>query len=65
MKKNPVLWLVLMIAVVGWNLYSILGPHDEAPSQTLLILEWVLVGCGVAGLIAVAIQLGQERKGRG
>jgi len=62
MKKSPGLWLVLMIAVIGYNLYSIFGPHNEEPSQTLLILEWILVGCGVAGLIAVGVQLGQQKK---
>ncbi len=61
MGKNRGLWIVLMLAVIGWNLYSILGPHEEAPSQTLLILEWILVVCGAAGLIGVLIRPAQEK----
>lgn len=65
MRKNRGLWIVVMLAVIGWNLYSILGPHDEAPSQTLVILQWILVLCGVAGLIGVLMQPAQQKSGDG
>ena len=64
-NKNPGLWAVLLLVVVGWNLYDILGPQDEAPSQTLLILKWVLVACGVAGLIGAVAQLMQQKNREG
>jgi hypothetical protein len=60
-KKNPGLWIVILIAVIGWNLYDIVGPHDEAPSQGVLILNWVLLVCGVAGLVGAMMQLAQKR----
>ncbi|HXC26776.1 MAG TPA: hypothetical protein VNV38_02395 [Stellaceae bacterium] len=65
MYKNPGLWLVVMIVVVGYNLYGIFGPQDEAPSQGLLILNWVLIVCGVAGLIGAGIQLTQHKNREG
>jgi hypothetical protein len=60
-NKNPGLWIVISLAVIGWNLYGILGPHDEGPSQTLLILKWILVVCGVVALIAAVLQLGRQK----
>jgi hypothetical protein len=63
MKKNPALWIVILIAVIGWNLYDIVGPHDEAPSQGVLILSWVALVCGVAGLVGAVMQLAQNRRG--
>jgi hypothetical protein len=65
MSKNPALWIALMIAVVGYNLYGIVGPRDEAPSQGLLILNWVLLLCGVAGLIGAVMQLVQQKNREG
>lgn len=61
MNKNPTLWVVVMIAVIGYNLYGIVGPHDEAPSQGLLILNWVLMICGIAGLAGVVLQLVKQK----
>jgi hypothetical protein len=62
MKKNPGLWLVILIIVVGWNLYEIVGPHDEAPSQGVLVLNWVALVCAAAGLIGVVMQIVQQNK---
>ncbi len=45
MNKNPGLWVVILAAVVVWNLYEIFGPQDEAPPPGCLILNWVLVVC--------------------
>lgn len=61
MNKNPGLWIVVLIAVIGINLYDIVGPHDEAPSQTMMILNWVLLAGGVAGLIGAVMQLAQRK----
>jgi hypothetical protein len=65
MTKNPGLWIVVLIAVVGWNLYGIVGPHDEAPNQGVVILNWVLMICGIAGLIGVVMQLVQQKNREG
>ena len=65
MSKNPGLWIVVLIAVVGWNLYGVVGPHDEAPSQGVLILNWVLIICGVAGLIGAVMQFVRQTNREG
>jgi hypothetical protein len=62
MNKNPGLWIVIMLAVTGWNLYDIFSPQSEAPPQSIVILNWVLVVCGVAGLIGAVMQLAQQKK---
>ena len=49
MFKNPVTNLVVGIVVVLWALYSLFGPHEEAQSQGVIILETVLLICAVAG----------------
>lgn len=64
-NKNPGLWIVILLAVVGWNLYEIFGPQTEAPPQSIVILNWVLVVCGVAGLIGAVMQLVQRKSGEG
>ena len=61
MSKNPRLWIAVLLAVVALNLYDIVGPHDEAPSQGLLILNWVLMICGIAGLVGAVMQLVQQK----
>jgi hypothetical protein len=62
-NKNPGLWIVILLAVVGWNLYEIFGPQPEAPPQSIVILNWVLVACGVAGLIGAVMQFAKNREG--
>jgi hypothetical protein len=59
--KNPGLWIVILLAVTGYNLYDLFGPQPEAPPQSLVILNWVLVVCGVAGLIGAVVQFAQKR----
>jgi hypothetical protein len=61
MKKNPGLWIVILLAVIGWNLYELFGPQDETPPQSIVILNWLLVACGVAGLIGAVMQLVKNR----
>jgi hypothetical protein len=56
MKKNPGLWIVILLVVVGYNLYDVIGPHDEAPSQGVLILNWIALVCGAAGLVGALMQ---------
>ncbi|HTZ38395.1 MAG TPA: hypothetical protein VMB84_20385 [Stellaceae bacterium] len=65
MNKNPGLWIVILIAVVGWNLYEIFGPQSEAPPQSIVILDWVLVVCGAAGLVGAVLQLARQKNGEG
>lgn len=62
-NKNPGLWIVILLVVVGWNLYEIFGPQMETPPQSIVILNWVLVGCGIAGLIGAVLQLMKNREG--
>jgi hypothetical protein len=62
MSKNPGLWIVILLAVVGWNLYDIFGPQQETPPTSVMVLNWVLVICGVAGLIGAVMQFVQQKK---
>lgn len=48
-SKKPGLWIVMLLAVVLWNLYAIFGPQPETPPQSIVILNWMLVACDVAG----------------
>ena len=57
MQKNPGLWIVITLAVIAWNLYELFGPQPETPPQSIVILNWVLVACGVAGLVGAVMQL--------
>lgn len=61
MSKNPGLWIVILLVVTGYNLYDIFGPQAETPPQSIVILNWVLVVCGVAGLIGAVMQLIQQK----
>jgi hypothetical protein len=61
-NKNPGLWIVILLVVVGYNLYDIFGPQTEAPPQSIVILNWVLVACGVAGLVGAVRQLAQNKR---
>ena len=60
-NKNPGLWIVILLVVTGWNLYEIFGPQAEAPPQSIVILNWVLVVCGIAGLIGAIMQFAQKK----
>ncbi len=64
-NKNPALWIVILLAVVLWNLYEIFGPQQETPPQSIVVLNWVLVGCGVAGLVGAIAQLVQQKNRSG
>jgi hypothetical protein len=57
MSKNPGVWIVVMLVVLGWNLYEIFGPQGEAPSQAVVILNWICVVCAAAGLVGGVMQL--------
>jgi hypothetical protein len=61
MNKNPGLWIVILVVVVALNLYDIIGPQQEAPSQGVVILNWILLVCGAAGLIGAVMQLVQQK----
>jgi hypothetical protein len=64
-NKNPGLWIVILLAVIGWNLYEIFGPQTETPPTSIVILNWVLVACGVAGLIGAVMQFVQQKNREG
>jgi hypothetical protein len=65
MFKNPVTNLVIGIIVVLWALYSLFGPHEEAQSQGVIILETVLLICAVAGVIGSVILIGKRNQQAG
>ncbi|HWB48657.1 MAG TPA: hypothetical protein VG651_06075 [Stellaceae bacterium] len=56
-NKNPGLWIAILAAVVLWNLYEIFGPQTETPPQSIVILTWGLVACGIAGIVGAVMQL--------
>ena len=62
MNKSPGLWIVILVAVVLWNLYDIFGPQQEAPNQGVVVLNWVLLVCGTAGLIGAVMLYVQQKK---
>ena len=64
-SKNPGLWIVILLVVVGWNLYEIFGPQDEAPAQAVVILNWVCLVGGAAGLIGAIVQFTQQKNREG
>jgi DMSO reductase anchor subunit len=61
MFKNPVTNLVVGIVIVLWMLYQLFGPHDEAQSQGVIILETILLILGVIGAIGSAILIGKRK----
>jgi hypothetical protein len=61
MFKNPVANLVVGIIVALWALYQLFGPHDEAQSQGVIILETILLILGVIGVIGSAILIGKRK----
>jgi DMSO reductase anchor subunit len=61
MFKNPVTNLVVGIVIVLWMLYQLFGPHDEAQSQGVIILETILLILGVIGVIGSAILIGKRK----
>jgi len=63
-NKNPGLWIVILLVVTVYNLYDIFGPQTEPPPQSIIILNWVLVVCGIAGIIGAVMQLMQQQKKR-
>ena len=63
-NKNPGLWIVILLVVTVYNLYDIFGPQTEPPPQSIIILNWVLVVCGIARIIGAVMQLMQQQKKR-
>jgi len=60
MFKNPVAQLVVGLAVVAWLLFQLFAP-SEAQSQGVVILETILLLCGVAGVIGSLVQIGARK----
>jgi hypothetical protein len=68
MFKNPVTNLVLGVVILLWMLYQLFGPHEEAQSQVVIILEPILLICAAVGVIGSMILIGrrnQQAGGRG
>jgi predicted phage tail protein len=61
MGRNPALWIVILVVVVAWNIYDMTSP-GEAPSQGVVILHWILLVCGLAGIAGGVMQLIQQKK---
>ena len=59
MFKNPV--ANLGIGVVVWMLFQLFGPHDEAQSQGVIILETILLILAAIGVIGSAILIGKRK----
>ena len=65
MFKNPATNLVVGIVVVLWMLYQLFGPHEEAQSQGVVILETVLLIMAVAGIIGSALLIAKRNQQAG
>ena len=62
MFKNPMLMLVIFSAAAGWQIYDI-ASATEAPSQAVMILQYVLLAgllLGIAGTAYTALRARQE-----
>jgi hypothetical protein len=64
MNKNPGLWIVILVAVILWNIYE-MASATEAPSQGVTILHWILLICAALGLIGAALLFMQRKRERG
>jgi len=62
MFRNPVTNLVIGILVVLWALYQLFGPHEEAQSQGVIILQVILLICAVAGVIGSLILIARRNQ---
>ena len=60
MNKNPGLWIVILGAVIVWNVYDMTSA-SEAPSRGVTILNWILLVCAVAGIIGAVMLFVQQR----
>jgi hypothetical protein len=60
MPKNPVLRLVIGLVVCAWLVYDLFGP-GEAQRQAVVILESVLLLCGIAGIIGSLVQIAARK----
>ena len=65
MFKNPVTNLAIGIVIVLWMLYQLFGPHEEAQSQGVIILQVILLICGVIGVIGSVILIGERNQQTG
>jgi hypothetical protein len=63
MFKNPVANLVIGIGIILWMLFQLFGPHDEAQSQGVIILEIILLILAMIGVIGSAILIGKSKAG--
>ena len=65
MFKNPVINLVLGIVIALWMLYQLFGPHEEAQSQGVIILEAILLICAAIGVIGSMILISKRNQQAG
>ena len=60
MPKNPVVRILIGLIVCAWVAYQLFAP-GEAQSQGVVILEWVLLILGIAGIVGSVIQLAGQK----
>jgi hypothetical protein len=61
MNKNPGLWIVILVAVILWNIYE-MASATEAPRQGVMILNWILLICAALGLVGAVWQFMQRKR---
>jgi hypothetical protein len=65
MFKNPVTNLVIGIVIVLWMLFQLFGPHEEAQSQGVIILEVILLICAAIGTIGSMLLISKRNQQAG
>ena len=61
MPKNPAARIVIGLVVCVWIAYDLFAP-GEAHNKVLVTLEWILLICGIVGVIGSLIQFSQQRQ---
>jgi hypothetical protein len=58
--KNPVVQLVIGLVLCAWLTYELFGPGEAQP-QGLVVLDYVLLLCGVCGVIGSVVQIATRK----
>jgi hypothetical protein len=58
--RNPILMIVLNIAIIIWIIYELAAP-GEAQNRGVVILEWILLVCAAAGLVSGALKVSARK----
>lgn len=62
MPKNPLVRMLLLAVIMAWIVYD-MASATEAPSRGVEILQYVLLACGLVGLVGTGIQLAAQKSG--